>query len=372
MKILLITPGINKDFNDNIFSYSYISNKGNQICAISNQKSTTKGYSISKTNENIHGIEVHRIYRDFNEQVFFPIKKFEVVKKIVDDFKPEIIMCSQQKNLYLGKKIKKDYGIPLVLLVEFGYNQNFPFRLIGKERFIKNRRIGAIIAKIYWKWICKHADGIITCNPNDASNFRELKKFNKNIFYIPWPSFPNYKVPEKFRKENRGIFIGALDPHKNISEFNETLPKIFKQSKIDQFLVVGQGKDIFIIKELQRKYPNRLLHIPNVARKEALEIIAKSYFAYVPAKYGAWGFIGDCWAMKTPIITTTNHYNFINRKDSIVCQKENIGFVIDSLQKDIHGYTKLQNYGYKRFHNFHHAFKIGEKYIEIFKSILKK
>jgi glycosyltransferase involved in cell wall biosynthesis len=371
MKILLITPGINKDFNDNVFSYSYIYNKGNQICAITNQKSTTKGYSVSKINENIDGIEVHRIFRDFNEQIFYPTKKLGVVKKIVNDFKPEIIFCSQQKNLYLGKKIKLYLGIPLVLLVEFGYDERYPFRLIGKERFIKNRRLGGIIAKVYWKWLCKNSDAIITCNPNDTHNIRELKKFNKNLFYIPWPSFPTYKIPEDLKKENRGIFIGALEPHKNISEFKETLPKILCQSKIKQFIVVGKGKDICIIKELKRKYPNRFIHIPKVPRSEALKMIAQSYFAYVPAKYGAWGFIEDCWAMKTPIIATTNHYNFKNGKDSIVCKKENIVCAVQFLKKDLKTYTAIQDCGYKRFNHFHHAFKIGEKYIEIFKYILK-
>jgi glycosyltransferase involved in cell wall biosynthesis len=371
MKILLITPGLNIDYNDNAYSYSYISEKGNRISAITSKKSKTKGYNTESNYENINGLEIHRIYKSYKEQTSFPLKKWYVVKKIVSEFNPDIILCSQQKNFYLAKKLKRYCSIPLILLVEFSYNKLYPFRLIGKERFIQDKKLGAFIAKAYWKWLCKDSNAIITCNPNDIFNFKELKKFNKNIFYIPWPSFPTYKAPENLNKKNRGIFIGALDPHKNIIEFKETLPRIFKNSKIDQFFIIGEGKSINIVKELIERFPKRIIHIPKIERSEALKFIAESYFAYAPAKYGAWGFISDCWAMKTPIIVTTNHYKFENRKDSLVCDKEKIEEGIEQLTNDPLIYSALQKGGFERFINYHHAYKIGGKYIKLFRFVLK-
>lgn len=370
MKVLLITPGITKVFNDNAFCYSYMSKKGINICAISNRSSSTKGSSKLKRYEVMDGVKIHRVYENYKMQKSFPLKKFQKVKDIAASFKPDVILCSQQRNIHLALKLKREFGIPIVLLVEFAYDKVNPFRLIGKERLIKNNRFGSIIANSYWKWLCKKSDAVITCNPNDKDNMKELRKYNKNVFYVGWPSFPIYNVPENIQKRERGIFIGALTDHKNIIEFKETLPKIFSNTKIKQFYIIGGGKYLNIVEELKKRYENQLIHIPNVERSDALKLISTSYFAYAPAKYGAWGFIEDCWAMKTPIIVTVNHYRFKNKKDSIVCDKRMIDEAVNALCDNDNIYKKIQKCGYKRFTNDHHAYRVGDKYISILKEAL--
>ena len=372
MRVLLITPGINKLYNDNAYSFIYMAQNGIKICAISNRLRKTKGQGVGEIYDCVDGIEIHRIFRDFNEQTMFFSKKMLEVLKIVSNFKPDIIFCSQQKNINFSIRLKRYLKIPLILLVEFAYDAKNPFRLIGKERLIKSTKVGAIIAKIYWKWLSKSSDAIITCNPNDSNHLEKLKKWNKNVFFVPWPSYPTYIPGGKEKRFKRGIFIGALDNHKNIPEFYDTMPKIFLNKIIEQFFIIGQGRHQNIVKSLKKRFPGKLIHLPQVTRNEALKLIAESYFAYVPAKYGAWGFIEDCWAMKTPLIVTTNHYRFNNEKDCIVCRKENIDQAIKALFDNRQLYRKIQNGGSERFYSEHHAYKIGEKYIYLLGYVLNR
>ena len=48
MKILLITPGINKKFNDNYHAYKYIADMDNYVLAISNKENINKGGRLKK------------------------------------------------------------------------------------------------------------------------------------------------------------------------------------------------------------------------------------------------------------------------------------------------------------------------------------
>lgn len=374
LRVLLITPGINKLFNDNAFSYIHMSRRGLKICAISNRLRITKGHGIADNYEVMDGVEIHRIYKDNDEQKFLLNRKISEVRKIVNAFKPDIIFCSQQKNMALAARLKREFQIPILLLVEFAFDKNYPFRLIGigKERFIRSKKVGSVVAEIYWKWLCKESDAVITCSPGDSKRLKNLRKYNKNIFFVPWPSYPTYHPPKSIIKDRQGIFIGALEPHKNITEFRASLPEIFSNinKKIDKFYIVGQGRYGSFINSLKEKFKGKLIHIPKVTRDEALKLIAESYFAYVPAKYGAWGFIEDCWAMKTPIIVTTNHYCFEHGKDAFICKKEAIGKAVQTLCEDEVLYEKIQKGGYDRFHNDHHADRVGEKYIQILKSVM--
>jgi hypothetical protein len=135
-------------------------------------------------------------------------------------------------------------------------------------------------------------------------------------------------------------------------------------------MIIGGGEHINIVNELRKRYKNRLIHISNVKRNEALKLISESYFAYAPAKYGAWGFIEDCWAMQTPLIVTTNHYRFKNKKDSIVCDKGMIDEAVNYLCENSIIYKEIQKNAYERYNNDHHAHKVGDRYISILRDAM--
>lgn len=372
MRILLIIPGINKTYNDNAYSYIYIHKLGADISVISNRLRITKGIGIETPYECMDGIYVHRIYNNFKEQTSFPIRQYHRVHRIVEEFQPDLIFCSQQKNMRLAVKLKKHFKIPIILLVEFAYNTKNPFRLIGKKKLLRFNIFGRVFAKMYWKWLCRNSSAIITCYHGDKSNFEKLSINNTPIYYVPWPAYPTSDPSSIKKVKGRGIYIGALAHHKNIPEFDSTLPKLFDSTPTEEFYIVGSGEYQYTVNALEKLYANRIRHIPSLPREKALELIASSYYAYTPVEYGGWGFIGDCWSMKTPIIATHNDYDLKNNSDSLITSTEKIVDTINELYDNNQLYEKIQNGGYERFRKYHNAETVGKKYIEIMESVLNK
>ena len=50
----------------------------------------------------------------------------------------------------------------------------------------------------------------------------------------------------------------------------------------------------------------RLKYIPALPRCEILKLIVQSYYAFTPVKEGGWGFLGDCWGTRTPLLMLNN------------------------------------------------------------------
>ena len=103
MNILLITPGINKRFNDNYHAYKHIALNDNNVLAISNKENINKGGRLQiDPEEEVDGsLFVHRVFNSMSEQQSFirrlPYKK--KVETLVSEFRPDIIFCEEISNL---------------------------------------------------------------------------------------------------------------------------------------------------------------------------------------------------------------------------------------------------------------------------------
>ncbi len=398
MKILLLTPGINKKFNDNYHAYKYIAENGHMILAISNVENILKGAGVefSPEVERDGNISIYRAFKTLKEQrtCYLAMRKYSVIKNIVEKFNPDIIFCENNINMPLAVKLKKDFHIPIVLRLEFLFDWNNPYDIIGHQKFIhsprlqsglsislqetagfslrsfiKNKITGGVLGKItgflFWKWLCRHSDVIISHYPGDQKKIAELLRHGKQAVYIPWPGKELVFEEGRIRDRGRAVFIGSFDAHKNFNEFKKVLPELFSKTPVKEFYFVGSGHYLYIVDELRRLFPDKIKHISSMARDECLKLISSSYFCYSPAVRGGWGFIGDAWATKTPIVVTCNHYNFNDGVDSIVADTKKIVERINRLYNDSAYYEKISIGGYKRFIDNHSAEKVGQKYLDI-------
>jgi hypothetical protein len=166
MNILLLTPGINKKFNDNYYAYQCIAENKHKILAISNIENILKGAGIelSPKIELDGNIFICRVFKTLKEQrtCYLAMKKYTVIKNIIKKFKPDIIFCENSTNMPIAVKIKKDFHIPIVLRLEFLFNWGRPYDIIGHQKFLKNKITGDILGKIagflYWKWLCCYSE----------------------------------------------------------------------------------------------------------------------------------------------------------------------------------------------------------------------
>tara|TARA_Y100000766_G_C18879299_1_gene592523 strand:- start:409 stop:1551 length:1143 start_codon:yes stop_codon:yes gene_type:complete len=380
MNILLLTPGINKKYNDNYFAYDFMAKKGNNVLAITQREHINKGTGtqISSSFEVNGSFIIHRLFETWKQQKSLTARifKYHQIKKILVEFKPEVIICEELSNMPLAVKIKKNFNLPLVLRVEFAYNQNYPYRTMGVMlKKFKNKFTGDylpnLIGKSIWKWACRNSDAIISCFFQDLSQKQIIPK-SIPFYYVPWPTFLP-KVSTKPKKiSHRAVFIGSFEKHKNLRELEETIPVLFKNTPIKEFYIVGTGEDLNIITNLKAKFPNNIKHFTSLSRDECLNLICSSYLSYSPATMGGWGFIGDSFAMKTPIIITHNHYGFKNGTDSIVTSPSLIVKAVNSLYNNNELYNKISLGAYQRFIKNHTAEAVGYKFTEICTKLIEK
>ncbi len=371
MKILCIYP----HFGIAVYSISYaiahLSKIGVESAVITSKMHTSKGSGKSKAYEVNEGIPIYRIYEDTKEQFAFPIRKYDKICAIVKEFKPDLIFCSHQSNMPIANQIKKDFHIPVVLFVEFTRN---PFLLLGRRRhYLGIKKLAPFSANLYWRWLCRHSSSIITSNIGDEMYLKELSKYNTPVYYVPWCN----QLPEDYsglpRDSNKGIYVGLLSDSKNSTEFAKAIPQILENTPTKEFIFVGGGDDLYIIKQLQRRYGQKIKHIISLPRKNALKLIGSSYYSFTPVISGGLGFIGDSWAVKTPLIVTHNEYALNDRQDALIADNlDKVHHYVNELYQNRQLYETLQRESYRRYLKNHTAEAVGEKYYQIFYSVGKQ
>ena len=368
MKILWISPGVNKKLDDYVYVLLYLKKMGLDITVMCSRSFHPKGKGEGLEYENMDGIPIYRIYRDFSEQSSYPIKQYNQVYNIAREFQPDIIFCSQQFNMFIAQRLKKDLHIPIVLLVEFA---NDPLKLVKRRWYLGLKPLAHPVADLYWRWLSKNTKAIITSYIGDKKYLKELSRYGTPVYYVPWCNHIPNEISTREAKKNtlRGIYVGSLSKWKNTDEFGATIPIILEHTPVKEFVIIGPRSGMDVVTKLKKQYGERVKYIESLPRVEALKLIQDSFFAYTPVKSGGWGFMGDSWGVKTPLIVTHNEYELKNRVDAmIVYDVEKIDITINHLYKNHDLYKALQREGYQRYRRFHTAESVGERCYEIMKS----
>jgi glycosyltransferase involved in cell wall biosynthesis len=337
-----------KDRNDNAFMLIELQRKGAELVIIAGKSLGLKGKGKLPLHERMNGIPIHRLYRSPLFMFLFPRRKIKEMLRIAQTFKPDLIFCSQELNMRLALILKKHLQAPVALLVEDAG------RISSGEAYASAKnRITMHLFRIpsgprFWSWLCDKANVLITCHPRDLRILGNLSEHGKPVHYLPWPTFtPDNAELLKVDRKNRGIYVGSLFPFKNTQEFRKTLPLILKETKTKEFIVVGPGPHAKIIESLEKETRGAVKYIPELPRMKALQLIASSYYAYTPVLRGGWGFIGDCWSMRTPIVLTHNDNYVTNNNNALVAENEaELTNNINRLYRDFELYRRLQENGY--------------------------
>lgn len=372
MNILLITPGINKRFNDNYHAYKHMADNDNNVLAISNKENINKGgrLQIDPEVEVDGSLVVHRVFNSMREQQSFlrrsPYKK--KVRKLLSEFCPDVILCEEISNLKFALEIKREFRVPIVLRTEFAFDADYPYRSMGRllkllKTPLTGDHLAIFVGGLIWKWAYANSDAVISCYFEDAEKQPEVN--NTPFFYVPWPTYYPSTADEVTRLRERAVFIGAFDHHKNLSELLSTIPELLRNTPLKEFCVVGTGQDLGVIEKLKTSYPDSIRHVQSLSREECLRLIRGSFFSYSPATRGGWGFIGDSWAMGTPVVATHNHYGFCDNIDSVVTSTEDMVRRVNALYEDEAEYGRLRDGGRKRFLGNHSADAVGSRFLEI-------
>lgn len=339
--------------DENAPVFSSIHHRGAKIVFIA-VKSLWRGKGKLPDYEDMGGIQIHRLYRNLKETFLFPRRKLKKALQIAGDLNPKLIFCVQELNMRLALLLQKYLKVPIVLRLE---DAGSIFYGVSESQILRMRCAMGLLgmpsgsAPTFWSWLCEKSEALITCHPRDKQLLHLLSQHGKPVFYVPWPChIPNdFKIPSTKHK-HRGIYVGSLRTFKNTQEFKRTLPKILENTYTKEFIVVGTGPHASIIKNLQKKFGEAIKYIPQISKNELLTLISSSYYAYTPVKTGGWGFIGDCWGTRTPIVMTHNDGYVGDGSNALVAQNEDdLIRKINRLYEDPKLYENLQENGYQEY-----------------------
>ncbi len=343
---------MNKRVNANAFMLSRLHERGIQVVVVAGKSMDLKGPGSLPAYENMDGIPIHRLYKDIYDMFLFPNKALSKVIDVARELNPDLIFCFQELNMRLALSVQKVLKKPIVLLVEDAG------RILSGDAYtsLKMKCLMNVFGipssgPGFWSWLCEKSAALITCHPRDQENLINLSKHQKPVYYVPWPAeIPPETKPAEVREKNRGVYVGSLYPFKNTNEFEWALPLILEKTETEQFVVVGLGSQAPLIKKLKGKYGDAILHIDHLPRSEATNLISSCYYAYTPVKKGGWGFIGDCWSMRTPIVMTHNDSYVIDNVNALVAEGEK-GLLknINRLYEDAALYKRLQSAGFEEY-----------------------
>ena len=361
---------MNKEVNDNAFMLIRLRERGAKLAIITGKSLGLKGKGDLPTYENMDGIPIYRLYKDLQDMFLFPNKAIKQILEIAKDLKPDLIFCSQELNIRLALLIQKSIKKPIVLLVEDAGRISSGEELSSLKMKSALFVFGIPSGLKLWSWLCEKSDILITCSPRDQQNLKSLSKFDKPVFYLPWPSHVPADLKVDSVRGKQGIYVGSLYPFKNTQEFEETLPIILEKTQTKRFIVVGTGLHVPIIKNLQIKYGDAIRYIDHLPRNEALKLISESHYAYSPVKLGGWGFIGDCWSVKTPVVMTHNDDNYVvNDKNALVSENyTDLVKKINRLFDDPETFKALQTNGFEEYAQ-RKAEVVGDKLYAIFNTL---
>ena len=362
-----------KKKNDNAFMLIELQNQGVRLAVIASRSAGLKGRKQLPRYEEMDGVPIHRLYSTPLEMFLFPRANLKKVLQVTEQLKPQLIFCSEERNMRLALLVQKYLELPIALLVEDGgrilSGESQTYRTLTRKYMMKI--LGIPIGPQLWHWLCDKASTLTTCHPRDKRILDKLSRCGKPVFYVPWPThIPKNLGPLMAKKKHRGVYLGSLSTSKNTQEFESTIPRIFKETPTQEFIVVGPGPQAKNIKKLCDRIGNRLKYVEELPRETALRLIAESYYGYTPVVTGGWGFIGDCWSMKTPVVMTHNDEYVIRNTNALVAENEkDLILNINRLFDDPDLFRRLQQNGFQEHLNRTEK-KVSEGLLAVFEKTL--
>lgn len=369
MRILGIYPGFDIEVDDCAYVMTYLRSLGHDITVICSRESHLKNENRQPEFQDINGVAVHRVYENFSEAMSPDRKRHQKALAIARAFSPDIILCSQQLNMHLAINIRKDLNVPIVLVVEYAAN---PYKLINRRKHLGITPLAPFVANRYWNWLAENTSAIVTCYIGDVHYLDALSRRGSRAYYVAWCNQIPDGVKKRKREAKRAVYVGSISSRKNSDEFIKTIPLILKRTPIDEIYMVGPiiGPNPF--DQIDKHERDRIKYIESLSRREVFELIMDSYFSYTPVKEGGWGFIGDSWAARTPLVATYNEYGLRHYVDSLIADDiSSLPETINELYSSKDLYMKLQAEGFNRYKRNHTAEAIGSKMLATFNEVLE-
>ncbi len=376
MKILCVYPWLDPEFSSAAEAILELGRRGHEVVALSVRRASSyKGEMEFAAKSEYPGVTFHRPLLSLKEQFGASKDAIDKARACLTGFVPDIVFCSLQHNMKMSEALARDFDVPIVLLVEFARDPAnlLPLRGMGRLRQLRLDWLMTPAARVYWWRLARRTEAIIVTNPVDRPHLEGMTLSGKEVQYVPWCN----QLPEMDEVEripNTGIHVGGLNRFKNSGELAQSIRVLLEETPTEHFTVIGPGPCAASIKRLAQDCSEGVTYIESLPRRKALELMAQADYAFLTAKQGALGFIGDSWGLQLPLVSLHNPSGLLEPgEDSFV--SGGIDRLADSVNRmlaDQRLRDRIARGGHERYLAENTAAVVATRYEELFQRVIER
>jgi glycosyltransferase involved in cell wall biosynthesis len=283
-------------------------------------------------------------------------------------FRPDAVVGFGEFNLRLPLRLSRRFGVPLVVYMEYlrPLKVSVPVRGAGRLRKVAPALYG-VLSRLFIRRLARRCAAIMFAYYGDRDRMEAVARHGTRVTYVPWCSDVGREAEAGDRNRAVGIYMGSLDPFKNAAELVKAIPIVLEGTETERFVVVGPGSYAEAVRDLARRFGDRVEYIPSLPRPDAIRRLWTAGYGYTPVTDCGLGFVGDCWGTGTPLVATHDLEGYLNPGvDALVARGcTELPAVIGSLLDSSRLYEACRREGRKRYEADLTAEAAAERYLEV-------
>jgi glycosyltransferase involved in cell wall biosynthesis len=372
LRILAIIPALNLEVNDIGQALSWIANQGNDVLCLAARQNPSKSRVKSASRETLAGLTIVRPWTSYELPAEAPELAAMLALRALPREGYDVVLCIQDYNLPLARRIQRIRGsrAPTVVLVEQA--GRLATSEVSNTRLQLSHRLHGFRSRPeFFKWVAASCQMVITCDPSDLGRMESLQNLGSRVEYVPWCTDPGCRRAGDGHDEGTAIYAGSLTRNKNPDTLLAVARRLIEESVIHRFtLVLPTGKGATIDRWKSALGTKLSLH-SSLDLGAVAKLIERAQFGLTAASPGGWGFIGNCWALKTPVVMLEP--NEFLTEPSAAFEAWRHPDPLDALSQFVRTSDRqliVQNAGYEVFERFHSARAVGERIIGALRSVV--
>lgn len=373
MRFLFIYPFCSPEVNSISGGPLYLGANGHDVLLITSQLADSlKGRVSAPEHEKIGNTVFYRPYPNSKDIIQRPSLCWDEVYAMVKDFKPDVIFGFGEFNYKLPLRLSRAFKLPLYVYMEYLRPEKVAFPMRGRTLFRRLLpRLHDWLSDRFLHYLANQSKGFMYAYYGDGKYAEKVKAYGVPVHYVPWCNEVYGRTedvnPNQKKDKLAGIYVGSLAGFKNAAELVKAIPIILDKTSTTTFTVVGPGEYAEKIKQLVDEYPKRLFYKESVPRSEAMKMIRGAGYGFTPVKDCGLGFIGDCWASETPLVSMYDLEGFLKEgiDTLVVNDMDKLPEAINELFVSDEMFNEYQRNGVQRYRQDYTAEAAGKSYLNI-------
>ena len=224
------------------------------------------------------------------------------VARTLRTFRPRVVVCQSPYETAAVLVARNLTRSSAAVVAEVHGDWRTLTRLYGSRA----RRFAAPFADAVATWAVRHADATRSLSDFTSDLVRELRGEPDAVF----PTWTDLDVfvgsePAPLPAEPRAIFIGALQPYKNVDGLVATWRRVVGEVPDAVLHVVGNGPQAGVVEQLIRDHPANVEWSPSLGAADVALALDQAQFLFLPSRREGLGrVVIEALARGRPVVAS--------------------------------------------------------------------